>query len=78
MGTTELKAPRDRERAFRRPRPGLPAKRKGTRASAEEQKRIDLSNGPRGGLFEEMGRPAEAKDAYSRFIEAWKDADPQL
>jgi len=31
-----------------------------------------------GRLYEEMGRPQEAAEAYERFIEAWKDADPVL
>lgn len=31
-----------------------------------------------GRLYEKMGRPEEGRAAYERFIEAWKDADPEL
>jgi tetratricopeptide (TPR) repeat protein len=31
-----------------------------------------------GPLYEEVGEPEKAADAYRRFAEAWKDADPEL
>lgn len=31
-----------------------------------------------GALYEEMNKPEKAAAAYRRFIEAWKDADPEL
>ena len=31
-----------------------------------------------GRLYEKMDRPEDAIDAYERFIEVWRDADPEL
>ncbi len=31
-----------------------------------------------GQLYDEMGKPKKARAAYQRFVEAWKNADPEL
>jgi hypothetical protein len=31
-----------------------------------------------GEIYEKLGRPAQAADHYARFIELWKDCDPEL
>lgn len=39
---------------------------------------VPLAHERLGQLYEEMDKPEEARAAYERFIEAWKNADPEL
>lgn len=39
---------------------------------------VPLAHERLGRLYEKMGKPKKARVAYQRFIEVWKDADPQL